>query len=237
MGKQVIGTSSLVSPGGAPLKAMKNRTIDVYGVAIHQTGSGIVAKAMSLNKDPLEYTLDYYLRPDSFSAHYVIGWDGKIGQVTDENGHAMHIGLLAPDHSTYISKKWETIVSGNFVARWKARWPEYQTPCHLYPGASPNDAYVGMEMSPVVDGCGAVPLAPGLKYTKEQHEAVGKLCFDIAARWGFPDGWEKTGRLATHEDITPIDRSAKGEGWDPGIIRDSAWFDWDYLGNFIQGLK
>jgi N-acetyl-anhydromuramyl-L-alanine amidase AmpD len=68
-----------------------------------------------------------------------------------------------------------------------------------------------------------------MKYTTAQHDATAALASDIAARWGLPDKWHTSGRLATHEDISPLTRSHKGGGWDPGVLRGSPWFDWHYF--------
>lgn len=209
----------------------------VFGVAIHQTGSGIVEKALAAHADPFEYAVAYYLKPDSYFAHYVIGYDGNIAQIADEHERAPHIGQIDKERLNYFSGDWEKQAGQKFVSLWKHRWTGYASPAHLYPGISPNNAYVGMEMIPIIHGSEAVPMSEELIYTEAQHEAVAKLSFDIAKRWNFPIGWEATGRLACHEDVTPLTRMAKDAGWDPGVNRVIPWFNWFFLINCLRQIK
>src|SRR5581483_11667953 len=130
------------------------------------------------------------------------------------------------------------------VALWKARWPDFKSPAHLFPGPSPNQVYVGIEMIPLT-GAAAQP-APLLsndvarKYTDAQHQAVARLIADVAARWSLALDEicdPKKGRLVGHEDLNPVERSDAGGGWDPGALRDVARFDWDYLRTQIQAAQ
>lgn len=218
------------------LRDVSDRTIPVFGVAVHTTGSGIVSDALKLGADPLAYAVEYYLDPRNYFAHYVVGYDGKIIQISDEHERASHVGQDEESRLGYVSGAWEKTAGPSFVALWKKRWPTYKTPAHLYPGTSPNNAYVGIELLPTQTGAGA-PMKPGLKYSLEQHRAVARLALDIATRWGFPAGWENTGRFATHEDLTPLERMTKKEGWDPGVNRAQPWIDWSYLVHSIRRLK
>lgn len=43
-----------------------------------------------------------------------------------------------------------------------------------------------VELLPVRDGACAVPMAPGLKHTREQHQSVVELAWDVSVRWGLP---------------------------------------------------
>jgi hypothetical protein len=219
------------------LRDVSDRTIPVFGVAVHQTGSGVVEDALHVQADPLEYAVAYYLKPKSYFAHYVIGYTGQIIQIADEHERAPHIGLEEADRQLYLSGAWKSTVGEHFTKLWQHRWDGYTSPSHLYPGSSPNNAYVGMEMIPIIHGADAIPLHPGLLYTKEQHETVARLSFDIAKRWSFPAGWDVTGRLACHEDITPMSRAAKNSGWDPGVLRDAPWFDWPYLVQCLRQIR
>lgn len=203
-------------------------------MAVHTTGSGIVSDALELGADPLAYAVEYYLNPKNYFAHYVVGFGGEIWQISDEHERTSHIGQDEESRLGYISGNWETTAGAHFVALWKKRWPTYKTPAHLYPGTSPNNAYVGIEMLPLQRKVPLKPMRPGLQYTLEQHQAVAKLAFNIASRWGFPVGWERTGRFATHEDITPLERMAKKEGWDPGVNRSQPWLNWSYLIDSIR---
>jgi N-acetyl-anhydromuramyl-L-alanine amidase AmpD len=206
-----------------------DRTLPVFGVAAHCTGSGIITKALSHGADCMEYTVAYYQRPDTYFPHYVIGFDGLIAQVADEHERAQHIGLAGADRQAYRGGGWKSRLPKGLVQRWAARWPGHKSPSHLYPGQSPNNVYVGIELLVWQDDCPGEPRAAGLKYTNEQHDALAALAADIAARWEFPMGWQDSGRLACHEDISPLTRTSKGSGWDPGVMRVSPWFDWDYF--------
>jgi N-acetyl-anhydromuramyl-L-alanine amidase AmpD len=221
------GESPLASALFDRRRDVDDRAIPVYGVAVHCTGSGIVTKALAHGADPLEYAVGYYLRPDSYFAHYVIGFDGTIAQIADEHERASHIGLTKADRHAYLGGTWKTRLPTSFTKAWTARWPGVRSPSHLYPGRSPNDAYVGFELLVWQTGCDGAPHRSGHKYTTAQHDAAAGLASDIATRWRFPAGWQRSGRLACHEDIAPLRRTSGRNGWDPGVLRASPWFDWN----------
>lgn len=224
-----VGQSELATAKVDHQRDVQDRTIPVHGIAVHCTGSGIVDKALNARADCLEYAVAYYLRPDSYFAHYVIGFDGTIAQISDEHERAMHIRLPAADRKAYLGGTWKTRLPGAFVDSWVARWPMYKSPSHLYPGPSPNNAYVGIELLIWNDRCSGRPHAPGLRYTTAQHDATAALVSDIAMRWQLPAGWHNSGRLACHEDISPFTRTNEAGGWDPGVLRFPPWFDWEYF--------
>lgn len=76
-------------------------------------------------------------------------------------------------------------------------------------------------------------MAPGLRFTTAQHNAVAALGKDLAARHGWPADWHKTGRLVGHEDVDPLNRSDKIGGWDPGWLRSRPYFDFAYVRQLI----
>jgi hypothetical protein len=229
----VVGLSELATAQVERKRDMADRSIPVFGIAVHCTGSGIVTKALGHGADPFEYALAYYLRPDAYFAHYLVDFDGTIAQVADEHERAPHIGLTSSDRDAYLSGRWKTKLPKAFVSSWRARWPRYASPSHLYPGRSPNNAYVGVEMLVWQERCAGEPRAAGQKYTTAQHDAVAALAADIARRWELPAGWEDSGRLACHEDVSPLTRTSNGKGWDPGVLRTAPWFDWEY---FNEGI-
>ncbi|HET6283129.1 MAG TPA: N-acetylmuramoyl-L-alanine amidase [Polyangia bacterium] len=220
------GISPLATAKVDHLRDVRDRSLPVYGVAIHGTGSAISEKALKHGADCLEFAIGYYLRPEAYFAHYVIGSDGTIAQLAAEHERSPHIGIPADDRQAYLSGVWKARLPKVLVDAWVTRWPAYRSPTHLYPGPSPNNAYVGIELLVWTNRCPGRPHAPGLKYTTAQHAAAAALTLDIASRWIFPTGWQDTGRLACHEDISPLTRTSKGNGWDPGILRPAPWFDW-----------
>lgn len=224
-----------VSPLGTPVDAMRvvpERTAPVYGFALHCTGSGLTADAIRHGVDVLKFAGDYYQKPGTYFAHYVIGFAGEVVQISDEHLHAQHVGFLAAERAAFLDGSWKTKVDPWYAGAWAKRWPNYKSPAHLFPGPSPNDVYVGAEMLVWANGCPGRPLGSGTNHTAEQHVVAARLVADVAARWGFPPGWQDTGRLACHEDLNPLNRSNGFGGWDPGVLRksaDLALFDWEYF--------
>lgn len=225
--------SPLAHPLNAQFHAFKQRTAPIYGVAVHQTGSGEVENALKHGADPLEYLAEYYLKPDSYCAHYVIGWGGAIIQVVQDDLDAQHIGFLPADRAAFLDGSWEGKVSPDTLRLWKAQWPAFKSPAHLFPGPSPNNVFVGMELVPIVDGANVTPMAPGLLFTAAQHQACAELAHDIATRAQLPSGWQLGNRLLCHEDVNPLERSSKSGGWDPGFLRDQPWFDMRWVRTHI----
>jgi hypothetical protein len=225
----VSGTSTLVHHQQDHLHDVVDRTAPVYGVVLHCTGSGIVTKALKVGADPLEYAVQYYMKPDSYFAHYVIDFDGTIAQIADEHEKAMHVGFAPAERQAFLSGAWESKLSSGYVAAWKARWPGVKSPAHMFPGPSPNNVYVGMEMLCWQEGCGGSPRGVGMLYTSEQHRAAAALCNDIGNRWGLPPSWRSSPRMVCHEDVNPLTRTARGQGWDPGVVRRNPSFDWPYF--------
>jgi len=211
------------------LKDMEDRPGEVYGLCVHQTGSGIVEQALKYKIDPLEHAVNYYLKPDSYSAHYVCGYDGSIIQLSDEKEKCFHVGFS--DRKVYLSGEWEKKVAPITLQKWKENWPNFKTPAHLFPGPSPNAVYIGVEMIPLTQQTlqNHEPMHFGSIYTLAQHQAIVMLARDIAERHGLPDGWQNTSRLVGHEDLTPISRSNKKGGWDPGYLKDKPWFDMNWV--------
>lgn len=207
----------------------------VFGLAVHTTGSGVVEKALKAGKDPVELAVQVYksaiANPDPnarSSGNYVGGYDGKLIQIVDEALKANHIGLSDPAgwRDKCLAGTWGGAVPLTVSALWKKAWPEFKSPVHLFPGSSANVAYIGLELVPVTKGCGAEPMKPGLLFTRAQHDLVVRLWKDIAARHGLT--YQKN-RLVGHEDINPANRCTSEGCWDPGYLRPSPSFDFDYV--------
>jgi len=220
----VNGLSKLATFKIDKLKDVNDRTQPVWGIVVHTTGSGIVKQARKHGAAPFEYAVAYYLKPESYFAHYVVGYDGQIAQIADEHERATHVGVTTEDREAYLSGAWRKMLPPHLVELWERCWPGHKSPAHLYPGKSVNDCTVGIEVLPVDPPATIRPL----RYTRAQHFAVSELCADIAARWGLPSGWHLTSRLTGHEDVAPLARCTKKPpaGWDPGALRDTPWWSW-----------
>jgi hypothetical protein len=77
----------------------------------------------------------------AYFANYLVDFDGTIAQIADEHERAPHIGMTSLDRDAYLSGRWKKKLPTAFASSWRARWPRYASPSHLYPGRSPNNAY------------------------------------------------------------------------------------------------
>lgn len=208
------------------------------GFLIHTTGSGITHKARELKQYPIDVAIKTYIASQNGSngyfwggPGYVLDHEGNIYQIAPDNIVTNHAGSIA-NRPKYLNGSWVNLVTPNMLAMWRAKWPQYSNPYTLFPGKSPNFYYVGIEMIPCADGYG-IPMRPGLRFTKAQHDSIIKLGRDLAIRHGWPKGWNQTARLLGHEDVDPIDRDDSGGGWDPGYLRMNPYFDFEYVRNNI----
>jgi hypothetical protein len=214
------------------------RNAPVYGVAFHTTGSGLPAEAVAKGQDPLQAAITYYVT--SKGPTYVIPWSGQIVAVAaDESVKTNHIGVEAHELGPLKGGTWRQLVSPRTAQLWDRRWGAGKNPISsdgttarsLIPSDSPNNAVIGVEMIPVTgDGrtFWADPMRRGLRFTRAQHDAANALAHDIARRYGWPAGWERT-RVFGHEDLNPIRRHDAGGGWDPGRLRDAPYIDMDAI--------
>ena len=97
----VVGLSPL---GRArALRNVGDRTEPVYGVAMHSTGSGIIAKALAAGRDPLGEVVAYYSSPATpYFGHYAIDYDGVIVQIADEHERAQHVGFPPEQRQAFL---------------------------------------------------------------------------------------------------------------------------------------
>ena len=217
----------------------------VYGVLVHTTGGGVtdacIYEKMKGKRrrrkeplNPLTVAVDIYRASQNGSngykwggPTYVIPHDGTPYQLAPEEVFTNHCG--GPNRTFYRNGAWINKVSPITVAKWNAQWgPKFDDPYDLFPSKTPNRDYVGIEMIPCGDGLGE-PRAKGERFTKLQYESLIDLLRDIAARHGFPAGWQRSSRIVGHEDVDPITRHDKGGGWDPGFLRNAPYFDFNYV--------
>jgi hypothetical protein len=217
------------SPQLSPLATAKfglrpgsKRSIPVFGICVHTTGSGPASKA---RKDPrrsaLTRALDYYLKGGGGFPHYVVAYDGSIIATCNERQVAWHAGFGKKDreqYKTWTAPKW-----------WGSVWYPRgaSSPLDLFPkGArSANSGHIGIEM--LAD-------ATGYGFTNAQYEALAKLVADIARRHKLPITSAPSARLLGHEDVHPLSRQNKGGGWDPGAHRDKPKFSWSRLWSLLK---
>jgi peptidoglycan hydrolase-like protein with peptidoglycan-binding domain len=220
----------------------------VYGLVVHTTGGSLPGKAVKGGIYPTIYAINYYSQ--SSGCNYINGWKGieggDLAQVANESKEAWGVSMTEQKKSVG-NNRFEKDLPAIVSTLWKKRWPTYQNPMKLLPGTqTANACYIHVECLPVVyivDGKYVTdknhpPMRPGLRFTREQHNTVAVLAYDIALRNGWPmdQPWWKTPRLLGHEDLAPIDRYDKNGGWDPGGLRDAPFFDWDYVYTRIQEI-
>lgn len=205
-----------------------------WGFLVHTTGGGITPLAKKQHERPIDVAIKVYINSQNGSNGYLWGGPsyvadhtGELYQLAPDEALTAHAG--GAHRAAYLDGSWEKHASAAAVAAWRASWPGRAHPYSLFPSTSPNNDYVGLEMIPIGDGFGGEPMAPGLRFTKAQHDAAVALGRDLAARHGWPAGWEKTGRLLGHEDVDPLNRSDAGGGWDPGWLRAKPYFDFAYV--------
>ena len=231
-------------PGWSPLAVPTRKTFTgilrpkgwrgrVYGLVVHTTGSGLPTKAKQRGVSPLKVAVDYYTQKQVRGCHYVIVPEGEIFQLACEDEQAYGVGTGEQRDSILKGKgKWEKDLPAALVQRWKQRWPGYANPLDLLPGTkSANGCYVHVELPPIIDKSRWWSLGgtTACRFTVEQHQAVAQLACDIASRNDWKDAWWRTPQLLGHEDLTPISRSVKSGGWDPGWLRATPYIDWDYI--------
>jgi hypothetical protein len=176
---------------------------------------------------------------------------GELIQVANEIVRAKGVGFSNDNpkknqRRSITAGRFDDDLPGVLVRLWHQRWPGKRHSLELLPpGAdSANVCYVHVESPPCVfwwddkRGTGPAPMRPGLRFTKAQHDAIAHLAVDVARRNGWPmdETWWRTPRLLGHEDLTPISRHNSGGGWDPGYLRQTPTFDWDYVYGEIQAI-
>lgn len=208
-----------------------------WGLLLHTTGGGVTAQAKRRWRGlstPIEVAIAIYIDYQNGAGGYpwggpgyVLDHDGTLYQIAPDEARTEHAGSY--NRGLYHSGSWIHRVPGEVVTQWSKAWPKQRHPYAMFPSVSPNIDYIGVEMIPVGDGFGGVPMRPGLRFTKAQHDTAIVLGKDLAPRHSWPVGWERTGRLLGHEDVDPIERHDARGGWDPGAMRAQPYFDFEYV--------
>lgn len=206
-----------------------------WGFLLHTTGGGVTDAAKKKGITPIAEAIAVYIASQNGSngykwggPHYVIDHDGQIYQVAPDEAETAHCGAPGVrDH--YLDGSWAGMLPAAVVRQWQAKWPHYVHPYQLFPSKTPNWDFVGCEMIPIGDGFGGPPMAPGLRFTKAQHDSAIALASDVGHRHGLPASWAASCRLLGHEDVDPISRHDALGGWDPGYLRAAPYFDFAYV--------
>lgn len=215
----------------ADLRSDKRRPGAPFGLCVHNSGSGPIDRAKRDERHPDECALDYY---DSakYSTHYVAGHRGFY-QISDDLERVSHVGYtdgvggyMTPGARLrwYRSGRWRDQMPQAFVIRWSRAWYGYESPADLHPSDFPNADYVAIEVIPCGYDWGQ--RFAGGRFSLAQHITIALCGAELAARHGWPDGWENTPRLVGHEDVGPHSRVRRGAAWDPGRHRSDPWIDW-----------
>jgi len=222
-----------------------------HGLIVHTTGSGLPERAHKRGLYPTVIGADYYFKQGG--PHYLCGWRGHEGgdllQIANEHVQANGVGTSdqrkaeRSDWRKAINLTTKKPMSRAVLKQWDLRHPDAKDPRALLPGTKTvNSCFIQVEMIPCifwVNGkkrIGAVPMRDGLKFTEAQHDTIAFLACDIARRLDWPEGWHLGTRLMGHEDVTPISRTDRSGGWDPGGMRSKPFFDWGYVYSVIEEL-
>jgi len=200
-----------------------------YGVLVHTTGVGVLARAQKWKCTPLKAAERIYSKRGASFAHYVIGQDGTIIQIADERERAWQAGMPREQLKLYKSGMWVKKCPRRIVKMWEDRWGPGSTPADLYPSRSPNNDYIGIEMVP----------NKNTKFSKSQLEiGLPALVADIFIRHGIKFSAKDlmSTRLLGHEDVEPLERWNRRGGWDPGTLRDRPKFKWDDVYKTVHKL-
>ena len=203
---------------GKPKKC-RTQTRKWFGVLIHTTGGGIAKLARLKGRTVEAVTRSVYGNVGMTFAHRVVMPEGWILRCAEDSIIAPHCGVKAWQRAALLDGTWRAHVSDEGERLWDARWPGVKSPQHLFPTASGNDAYLGIE---TVQG-ETTDKETASRFTMAQYRATAA---QIVA-WERTHGFVAEGRrLVTHEDLQPFERWDAHGGWDPGWLRIPATYNW-----------
>lgn len=225
------------------------RRASVSGMLVHTTGSGVVVAARRHGVDPEAFAVEHYQTAPAWP-DYLIAHDGSIYAFGDDLRKSAHAKWDDEERRLYALaeltgadlwlRRWvntagdgaEVAVAPSFYEAWGERWGiarglSYRSPAGLVEqvggaGASPNGAYLGVEM------LDAKP------FTDAQHVSLARLFADRARAHGWLDprqiqpGTLPQAWFCTHSDVSPMRRwqrtaadrrrggvPREGYAWDP----------------------
>jgi len=202
------------------------RKLKPFGLCFHTSGRTIVERAVKKGVPPIELALKHYRRTGA--AHFVIDHDGTIHQLLDTEIRGAHVGLGAW-RGRYLNGSWRKHMKLKGLHTplefWSKRWPGLKSPQHMFPGKTPNGAYLGAEFLPLLE-----PQADGTWFSDAQYAAGRALFCMLACEYDWPM-WRSVrdlgcARAPGHEDLTPHSRWKRRGGWDPGALRAFPRWNW-----------
>lgn len=208
-----------------------------FGVMVHTTGDGVWDDGT-----PTETALRYYgAQPEG--PNYLITADAQVYLLVEPDQVAYHCGMRDWQRNAYLDGSWvqphlsKSVAQRTVASYWPKRWPGVKSPCHLYPGRYPNEAYIGVEMIPCGTYDGGIwefnwklgvqelrlgpPVVTKSRFSIGQYDALAELLKELASRFNID--YTRNGRLVGHEDINPLTRP----GWDPGAYPNWRTFSWE----------
>lgn len=193
----------------------------VHAIVVHTTG-----------QTDLDKILEYYSgSDDKVNPHCLIETTGLVRRFADEEAIAYHCKLYPEERAAYghgyshwsrclwDDEKKAVIVTGDEqpnYAQWKASWPTLRSPLEHPTGSYPNQVSVGVELLQPLP----TQVTPDI-FLDAQYEALALLIHDICQRLEVP---VERRNILGHYDVSPLRRSDKNGGWDPG-----AKFNWKRL--------
>ena len=199
---------SRLAAGNGTAQRHGSRTLPVYGLCVHTTGSGPARRARTTGRSAINEAIAIYTNGPE-GPHYVIGYEGDIHAICDEAHVAWHAGWLGQGRA-----RWRTWPA---PAWWSSIWSRFnaRNPADLLPPSAndPNQVYIGVELVGNENAGG---------FTGAQYDALARLIVDVFNRQRIPLVQPPNPRLLGHEDLEPISRSNRDGGWDPGAHKRAA---------------
>ena len=211
------------------------RKLKPFGLCFHTSGRTIVQRAVDQGKRPIDLALKHYRRTGA--AHFVIDHDGTIYQLLDTGIRGAHVGL-GRWRKRYLDGSWRAIMRAKGLTLplelWDKRWGTLDSPQHMFPGKTPNGAYLGAEFLPLLK-----PQADGTWFSDAQYaagralleylfpESFGDFSFNGLALACVTSAYVGRARAPAHEDLTPHSRWKRKGGWDPGALRRKPRWNWE----------
>ena len=201
-----------------------------FGLLLHSTGPGMEKYARTYGLSKIDTVSRVYGNPGNSCAHVVCLPDGTRVRVVSPDLVAPHCGVSGAQRRMMLDGTWRAWCSDLGEKLWGERWPGVKSPQHLFPTASPNDSYEGLEHWKL----DANDPETGTPYTVAQYRSCAQWIVERERTWGFV---AEGRRLVTHEDVQPFERWVASGGHDPGVLRVVPTYDWPLLLAFVAAER